>query len=54
MKSRVLFLGVLSAFLLASCAAPTPIVQTVEVERVVTEQVEVDAKWRLPPPSAAS
>jgi len=49
MKSRVLFLGVLGAFLLASCAAPTPIVQTVEVERVVTEQVEVEREVAVTP-----
>jgi len=49
MKRSVLFLGVLSAFLLASCAAPTPIVQTVEVERVVTEQVEVEREVAVTP-----
>ena len=49
MKRSVMFLGVLSAFLLASCAAPTPIVQTVEVERVVTEQVEVEREVAVTP-----
>jgi iron(III) transport system substrate-binding protein len=49
MKSRVLFLGVLGAIMLASCAAPTPIVQTVEVERVVTQQVEVEREVAVTP-----
>ena len=51
MKDRALFpvLLALGTFLLASCAAPTPIVQTVEVERVVTEQVEVEREVAVTP-----
>jgi len=43
MNRRWLFpaLVVLGAVVLGACAAPTPIVQTVEVERVVTQQVEL-------------
>lgn len=51
MKMRVLFsvLLALGAMLLASCAAPTPIVQTVEVERVVTQAVEVEREVAVTP-----
>ena len=43
MRGRLFFpaLVILGAILLAACAAPTPIIQTVEVERVVTQEVDV-------------
>jgi NitT/TauT family transport system substrate-binding protein len=47
MKTKLFFVFVLSALLLASCASPTPvtIVKTVEVEKVITPTPEPEVKF---------